>query len=233
MGDTFHRGRTLLPAPSTGSNSEHLGASSSGDRPPNDLNGPRQKRSQISVACEVCRKRKAKCDGIRPHCTPCSTRGLSCEYVADPDATRMTTLKRKFHALEERQELYGAIFTHIQRAPSPEALAIFERIRSGLAPELVMSQPFDTSHNATIVPTTEMGTIEGLSQSPAQAFSAPADSEAMNSVRNRMNVNALLADIVPQTRPRRPSDADPASDATTGLIPLRPDDQSPRKNNAN
>ncbi|KAJ5362792.1 hypothetical protein N7541_003636 [Penicillium brevicompactum] len=35
---------------------------------------PRQKRAKISVACNVCKGRKTKCDGARPVCGPCSKR---------------------------------------------------------------------------------------------------------------------------------------------------------------
>lgn len=35
---------------------------------------------RTSHACDSCRERKAKCDGGRPHCTQCLSRGLSCDY---------------------------------------------------------------------------------------------------------------------------------------------------------
>ncbi|PYH77076.1 hypothetical protein BO82DRAFT_345797 [Aspergillus uvarum CBS 121591] len=36
--------------------------------------GPRPKRAKIRNACEVCKIRKTKCDGVRPICGPCSNR---------------------------------------------------------------------------------------------------------------------------------------------------------------
>ncbi|KAJ7270627.1 hypothetical protein B0H12DRAFT_1044323 [Mycena haematopus] len=42
---------------------------------------PRTPR-RIGMACQFCRARKLKCDGLRPQCTNCSRRGFACNYVA-------------------------------------------------------------------------------------------------------------------------------------------------------
>ncbi|KAL4787186.1 hypothetical protein BJX76DRAFT_363952 [Aspergillus varians] len=36
--------------------------------------GPRPKRAKISIACNVCKARKTRCDGARPGCGPCAKR---------------------------------------------------------------------------------------------------------------------------------------------------------------
>ncbi|KAI0074263.1 hypothetical protein K474DRAFT_1601785, partial [Panus rudis PR-1116 ss-1] len=33
------------------------------------------------MACQFCRGRKLKCDGLRPQCTNCNKRGIPCAYV--------------------------------------------------------------------------------------------------------------------------------------------------------
>ncbi|KAJ2524782.1 hypothetical protein GGI11_000565 [Coemansia sp. RSA 2049] len=40
------------------------------------------KDGRVFHACEVCRKKRSRCDGARPQCTSCRTRGLPCEYRA-------------------------------------------------------------------------------------------------------------------------------------------------------
>ncbi|KAJ2557991.1 hypothetical protein EV175_001017 [Coemansia sp. RSA 1933] len=40
------------------------------------------KDGRVFHACEVCRKKRSRCDGARPQCTACRTRGLPCEYRA-------------------------------------------------------------------------------------------------------------------------------------------------------
>ncbi|KAJ1746038.1 hypothetical protein LPJ79_006008, partial [Coemansia sp. RSA 1821] len=40
------------------------------------------KDGRVFHACEVCRKRRSRCDGVKPKCTSCLRRGLECEYRA-------------------------------------------------------------------------------------------------------------------------------------------------------
>ncbi|KAG8763532.1 hypothetical protein FRC11_002045 [Ceratobasidium sp. 423] len=47
-------------------------------RPPG---APGTGKARIFQACERCRERKAKCDGVRPICTHCATRDLNCEWA--------------------------------------------------------------------------------------------------------------------------------------------------------
>ena len=45
---------------------------------------PKRKRRKIPVACDECRKRKTRCDGIRPVCAPCESKKRgSCVYQED------------------------------------------------------------------------------------------------------------------------------------------------------
>ncbi|KAL4877987.1 fungal-specific transcription factor domain-containing protein [Aspergillus karnatakaensis] len=60
-------------------------ASNSGD------SGPRPKRRKISVACDECRARKVRCDGVQPVCGPCAKRqdtGVQCKYTGEPEKKR-------------------------------------------------------------------------------------------------------------------------------------------------
>ncbi|KLO12962.1 hypothetical protein SCHPADRAFT_387208 [Schizopora paradoxa] len=38
------------------------------------------------VACNFCRARKTKCDGVNPSCSSCARRQLPCSYVTEPNA---------------------------------------------------------------------------------------------------------------------------------------------------
>ncbi|OOO08593.1 Zn(2)-C6 fungal-type DNA-binding domain [Aspergillus oryzae] len=74
-----------------------------------------QSYSRVSVACEACRKRKRKCDGLRPTCSYCLERNRICEYTVekrvkrrvDPDYVR--TLEDEIAIL--KQELAQAPFS--------------------------------------------------------------------------------------------------------------------------
>ncbi|KAK9545716.1 hypothetical protein V6Z77_009270 [Aspergillus fumigatus] len=50
-------------------------------------------RKRLALACDTCRSRRVKCDGERPFCAPCRTRGLNCFYQQLPErpATKVET----------------------------------------------------------------------------------------------------------------------------------------------
>jgi hypothetical protein len=62
---------------------------------------PKPKR----LACMICRKRKLKCDGIKPSCSTCSRLGHTCAY---DEVRRKSGPKRGYvKALEERLSKYS------------------------------------------------------------------------------------------------------------------------------
>ena len=66
---------------------------------------PKPKR----LACMICRKRKLKCDGIKPSCSTCSRLGHTCAY---DEVRRKSGPKRGYvKALEERLSKYSPRFT--------------------------------------------------------------------------------------------------------------------------
>ncbi|KAL6451219.1 HAL9 Halotolerance protein 9 [Candida maltosa Xu316] len=52
---------------------------------------PIKKRARISKACQYCRKKKIKCDGMKP-CSNCvNSNGSNCEYIEDPQKKQRNT----------------------------------------------------------------------------------------------------------------------------------------------
>ncbi|EJC98447.1 uncharacterized protein FOMMEDRAFT_96407, partial [Fomitiporia mediterranea MF3/22] len=43
--------------------------------------GSRAPRTKIEVACDFCRRRKMKCDGLRPTCRNCQRKNVACSYI--------------------------------------------------------------------------------------------------------------------------------------------------------
>ncbi|KAF2218184.1 hypothetical protein BDZ85DRAFT_173406, partial [Elsinoe ampelina] len=120
--------RALLPAPTqTNGPGSNGNPTTTSDRP-----NTKPKRAQISVACEVCRRRKAKCDGQRPHCAPCKARALDCRYSADENTTRMMTLKRKYQAVTERNDELETLVNLLRDGSMSEASTILDRLRAGM-----------------------------------------------------------------------------------------------------
>ncbi|GAA5906172.1 hypothetical protein JCM6882_006066 [Rhodosporidiobolus microsporus] len=65
------------------------------------------KRPRTSTACDACRKRRAKCDGVKPKCGRCTSLTLDCLYAFDSDKRKPVTkeivnaLTMKISALEK------------------------------------------------------------------------------------------------------------------------------------
>lgn len=112
--------RTLLPAPV--------------EEPASSMQPARKKtmvgRVQVAAACLSCRRRKVKCNGGRPTCQRCAEQGLTCEYDADLDSTRMLTLKRRQVELKTEVDDLRDLFSLLQTRPEQDALEIFRRIRA-------------------------------------------------------------------------------------------------------
>ena len=75
--------------------------------PAANANVPKPKR----LACMICRKRKLKCDGIKPSCSTCARLGHSCAY---DEVRRKSGPKRGYvKALEERlSKQHRIAFSH-------------------------------------------------------------------------------------------------------------------------
>lgn len=71
-------------------------ADANGREATNNASVPKPKR----LACMICRRRKLRCDGVRPSCSTCSRLGHTCAY---DEVRRKSGPKRGYvKALEER-----------------------------------------------------------------------------------------------------------------------------------
>ncbi|GAB1311227.1 Citrinin biosynthesis transcriptional activator ctnR [Madurella fahalii] len=81
------------PVPDRGADAEHITVEAPTG---GNMSVPKPKR----LACMICRKRKLKCDGIKPSCSTCSRLGHTCAY---DEVRRKSGPKRGYvKALEER-----------------------------------------------------------------------------------------------------------------------------------
>ncbi|KAF3074579.1 hypothetical protein CFAM422_003190 [Trichoderma lentiforme] len=66
---------------------------------------PKQRRKRVTLACDSCRDRKTRCDGVRPICGPCKRRKkASCDFQEDTlkPSRYASKLERRITALEEQ-----------------------------------------------------------------------------------------------------------------------------------
>lgn len=92
---------------------------------------------RVLLACDSCRQRKSRCDGLRPRCSHCVQSGRTCLYRPTPtnlDAdssvlTRLADTEARLQALEEKNRLLLAAFpamsspTNAMAAPAPAPVA--------------------------------------------------------------------------------------------------------------
>ncbi|KAG9527445.1 hypothetical protein KCU93_g5092, partial [Aureobasidium melanogenum] len=88
-------------------------------------------RKLTAVACIDCRKRKRKCNGERPSCSACQTRGLSCTYDVVEGATRTEDLKQKVSSLSLRVRNLELFANKLRYSTDNEASAILAQLRLG------------------------------------------------------------------------------------------------------
>uniref|UniRef100_A0A0D2Y6P2 Zn(2)-C6 fungal-type domain-containing protein n=1 Tax=Fusarium oxysporum (strain Fo5176) TaxID=660025 RepID=A0A0D2Y6P2_FUSOF len=120
--------RPILPRPTT------TPATPSAPRSTSHLIIPR--KSKVISACQPCKLKKIKCDGNRPECGPCVSKGRSCVYTVQGSRTEI--LIRRQQALQENVESFAALYRYLQERPANEANSLFERIRDGFGIEAAL-----------------------------------------------------------------------------------------------
>lgn len=92
----------------------------------------KRKRQQILVSCDPCRQRHVKCDGARPVCTPCQSRGVSeCTFDTEADGeTRQASVRRENKALKAQLSALERGLQHIRELPKDQAVRLLSRVQN-------------------------------------------------------------------------------------------------------
>ncbi|KAI9229366.1 MAG: fungal-specific transcription factor domain-containing protein [Piptocephalis tieghemiana] len=115
------------------------------------------KRRKINLACESCRRRKVRCDSVRPSCTGCLDHGLACVYPTESKkrGPRQGYLGRLEARLEEMENTLRGMTAAPGNSPmemsgqaEPRVFALIEHmpatVSSSLPKEIL---PEDASSN--------------------------------------------------------------------------------------
>ncbi|KAF6807801.1 nitrogen assimilation transcription factor nira [Colletotrichum sojae] len=91
--------------------------------PPNSA--PKRKRPQVLGACNACRRRKVKCNGVRPTCHSCAASKTPCVYPVPEGLSQREAQKQKL--------------THVERAHenSRRVLEMLRASRDGVSHEIL------------------------------------------------------------------------------------------------
>jgi len=97
------------------------------------------KRTVTLGACVACRRRKSKCDGLRPFCTCCTQKDTSCVYELGPNEKPSQAMKRKNEEMQGELFNLRQLYDFLRLQPEQEAMEILRRIRAN-PPEASPSQ---------------------------------------------------------------------------------------------
>lgn len=155
--------------------------------------------SRIAQACDRCRSKKIRCDGVRPCCTQCKNVGFECktsdklsrrafprgytESLEDRVRALESEVKDLKNLLDERDEKIEVLSRihsfgtrhKAQSTPSPASTsdAVSETSKSPLSSEEVQPSPVDTERVITVqYPTKSSGSSPFAGPSSVRAFSS-------------------------------------------------------------
>lgn len=78
-----------------------------------------------SIACESCRKRKSKCDGVRPKCNTCQSKNLMCVYDVAEDGKTTTQLRAHVRRLAKDIDDYKSVMVAMAMATNRNSAAMW------------------------------------------------------------------------------------------------------------
>ena len=148
----------------------------------------RQRRRQKTVACEICRVRKHRCDGKRPTCSPCQTGRRACYYIADPGTTRINTLKCRHQVLMDRVHSLETLFGFLRDSPLWNARAALEWIRAGVSVDDVLEAVQHCIRPASQLPSLSLA---GISTSLTTNSASLPGTPPQDIVSERMRLNFM------------------------------------------
>ncbi|KAH6683726.1 hypothetical protein F5X68DRAFT_171961 [Plectosphaerella plurivora] len=171
------RYRELLPLPNGDAESSSAATTSSSSADPVQ-DHPKRKRVGTQLACNECRRKKARCDGKRPACTGCVKRSAPCAYADKEIQGDPATVAASMQVLDK-----------LKSASEGQALDILRLLRVNGDPEAVMSMinARNDSVDATISPSPYLNpfadfNFEVMSRNPVSYPSwQPPDSAAWES----------------------------------------------------
>ncbi|CAI7413385.1 BAD_collapsed_G0038060.mRNA.1.CDS.1 [Saccharomyces cerevisiae] len=107
------------------------GANTSSNSPPlhmsSDSSKIKRKRNRIPLSCTICRKRKVKCDKLRPHCQQCTKTGVAhlCHYMEQTwaeEAEKELLKDNELKKLRERVKSLEKTLSKVHSSPSSNSL---------------------------------------------------------------------------------------------------------------
>ncbi|KAI0104632.1 putative C6 transcription factor [Nemania sp. FL0031] len=150
-----------------------------GNEQDSDPQPSRSRRGRaVLVACDPCRRVKTKCDGDRPSCRRCRSRGQECTYELPQDTLSRSSARKEIANQLQRENLeLRQLFHDLSKRPESEAYTIFQRLRTA-------NDPIALAHSirqaelllppaASESPTLQEIEVDALRRSPVKITARP------------------------------------------------------------
>ncbi|KAL5604918.1 hypothetical protein BROUX41_001752 [Berkeleyomyces rouxiae] len=151
-------------------------------------------QSRIAQACDRCRSKKIRCDGLRPTCSQCSSVGFNCK-TSDKLSRRAfprgytESLEERIRGLEsENRDLKDALDEQDRRLEFLSKSRMPANRPTPLAASSTQTQSIATSINGS---TSASSPLQSLSQSAASSSNTPASSASSTEDRFKTPVPSL------------------------------------------
>lgn len=208
-----------------------------------------QRGRLVLVACEPCRRRKARvitpspassrfqrpnksqCDGGRPACLACTDRGVKCTFISPPGVSRTSALKTEVAQLKTSNARLVDLFWQLKHASPSDAQTLIHQIEfQQKAPDLLLPHTSDQDglHRtpANIIGPITLSMPAG--HSPRRQLSGPAASCARVSTNKSDVISSSPLPLVVQPFVDSASNgADPRIDVTTHWNEIGPSTEVP------
>jgi len=96
---------------------------------PHDPTFEKPKRGQVKAACVACQRGKAKCDGIRPACTRCTSKAVACVYDVEIGVSRSQSMRRKNDGLQAEVDRLRELLAHGHNVTKTKSLENCQQLR--------------------------------------------------------------------------------------------------------
>ncbi|KAK1240310.1 hypothetical protein MKX08_007752 [Trichoderma sp. CBMAI-0020] len=129
----------------------------------------RAKRRLISAACNICKKKKIKCNGRRPVCGYCEQANHPCQYAVPEGMTVRQALVQQNEGLTERNRVLYTAFEKL-RDEGRAAADVLRRIREAPSTDAAISSMSDAM---LLLPSSSSGVVPSTKQSISATDSNP------------------------------------------------------------
>ncbi|KAL4806662.1 fungal-specific transcription factor domain-containing protein [Aspergillus unguis] len=132
-------------------------------------------QSRIAQACDRCRSKKIRCDGVRPCCTQCANVGFECK--TSDKLSRRAFPRGYTESLEERVRALEAEVRDLKNLldEKDEKIDVLSRIHSFTSPSQQKASPASTSSPARPTQSNSPVSSEGVVQVPEPVTTNDAD----------------------------------------------------------